>query len=117
MARKSLRFEGIADLSKGLKRRATLNDVKKAVLLNGSELQRGIMRNASFTQGYQTGTTKRSVLLSIEDKGFTAKSGPTTHYSPWLEEGTRFMYAQPFVYPAFVSQRIKFMNDMKRLMK
>lgn len=100
-----------------LKRNANLSDVKDVVKLNGSELQRSMMRKASFTQGYQTGTTKRTIKLDLIDGGFTAKAGPTTHYSWYLEKGTRFMAAQPFVGPAFYPQRIKFINDMKRLMK
>lgn len=117
MARGTLRFEGIADLSKGLKRRANLDDVKNAVRLNGSELQSSMMRKASFVKGYQTGTTKRSIKLTFEDSGFTAKVAPGTHYSYYLEKGTRFMMAQPFVGPAFHPQKRKFERDLKRLMK
>ena len=117
MAKGTLRFEGIVDLAKGLKKRATLDDVKKTVALNGSEMQRSMVRKASFTQGYQTGTTKRSIKLTLEDSGFTVKVAPGTHYSYYLEKGTRFMAAQPFVGPAFHPQKRKFEQDLKRLMK
>ncbi len=112
-----MKLRGADQLIGVLKKKATLDDVKDVVKLNGSEMQRGMMRKASFTQGYQTGTTKRSIKLTFEDGGFTARVGPTTDYSWYLEKGTRFMAAQPFVGPAFYPQRTKFINDMKRLMK
>lgn len=117
MSRGSLEFKGIVDLSKGLKRRANLNDVKNVVRLNTSEMQRNMQRSASFTQGYQTGTTKRSITMGITDNGFTGKAGPGTDYSPYLIYGTRFMDAQDFFRPNFFKQRQQFINDMKRLMK
>lgn len=112
-----MKFTGAAELVGALKSRTSLNDVKRTVKLNGSELETGMKRNASFTRGYQTGTTKRSIGLGMLDGGFTAKVAPTTHYSLYLEVGTRFMSAQPFVRPSFLKQRVKFINDMKRLMR
>lgn len=117
MARGTLTFTGVADLSKGLKRRANLDDVKNVVRLNTSEMQRNMQRSASFTQGYQTGTTKRSITMDILDSGFTGKAGPGTHYSPFLIYGTRFMASQDFFRPNFFKQRQQFIRDMKRLMK
>jgi HK97 gp10 family phage protein len=117
MAKGTLKFDGVVDLSRGLKKRANLGDVKRTVALNGSELQRSMMRKAVFVRGYTTGTTKRSIKLDIKDKGFTAKVAPTTHYSFYLEKGTRKMPAQPFVGPAFYPQNKKFKRDLDRLMK
>ncbi|WP_339165373.1 HK97-gp10 family putative phage morphogenesis protein [Siminovitchia sp. FSL W7-1587] len=112
-----MQFRGADQLIGALKKKATLNDVKEVVKLNGSELQRGMMRKASFTRGYQTGTTKRSIKLKFADGGFAVKVGPGTEYSPYLEHGTRFMAAQPFVGPAYHQQKQKFLKDMKRLME
>lgn len=116
MARGSLSFKGIPELSAKLKRNANLDDVKNVVKLNTSELQRTMQRRATFTQGYQTGTTKRSITQEIRDRGFTGKAGPGTNYSPYLIYGTRFMAAQDFFRPSFFEQRQKFIKDMKRLM-
>jgi len=112
-----MKLRGADALIKGLRKRADLGLVKHTVKLNGSELERRMTRNASFSKGYQTGTTKRSIKLDIKNKGLTAKVGPTTHYSPYLERGTRFMEAQPFVRPSFYAQEKKFIQDMKRIMK
>lgn len=124
-----IKFEGIEELQKALKEKFTLDDVKETVKLNGSELQTKIQNNADFKKGYQTGTTKRSVGLELEDSGLTAVTGsidpvenpetglPATEYSPYLEYGTRFMEAQPFVKPAFDEQKAKFKKDMQKLVK
>lgn len=112
-----VKVTGADALINHLKRNATLDDVKNTVRLNGSELQRRMQRNATFTRGYQTGETKRTIGLGIKDGGFTAESGPTTHYAPYLERGTRFMIAQPFVFPSFSVQENLFIKDMRRLMK
>lgn len=112
-----IKIVGLEQLEKKLKNNVTLNDVKRVVRKNGSDLQRGIQRNADFKKGYQTGTTKRSVDLEISNGGMTAASGPTTEYSPYLEYGTRFMAAQPFVKPALEEQQRKFKSDMQKLVK
>lgn len=110
-----IKLEGLDKLQKALKDNVTMDDVKKVVKNNGSALQRKTQANADFTKGYQTGTTKRSIGLEIVDGGFAAEVEPTTEYSPYLEYGTRFMDAQPFVGPAFNEQAEKFKRDMERL--
>lgn len=112
-----MRLKGANQLVGALKDRADMGLVKKTVQLNGSELERKMRRNASFKKGYQTGETKRSIRLNLEDGGLTARVAPTTHYSPYLEYGTRFMEAQPFVRPSYYAQRDVFIKDMRRLMR
>lgn len=112
-----IKVEGLEDLQKQLRKNAKIEDVKRIVRQNGSELQRKIQSNADFDKGYQTGTTKRSVDLEIKDGGLTAESGPTTEYAEYLEFGTRFMEAQPFVKPAMDEQAKQFEKDLKKLVK
>lgn len=113
----NIKVVGLDKLEKALKENITLNDVKKVVRHNGAKLQDKIQQNADFTRGYQTGTTKRSVGLEITDGGFTAESGPTTEYAEYLEYGTRFMDAQPFVKPALDAQTKEFQSDMEKLVR
>lgn len=112
-----IRFEGLDKLEKAFKDNVKMDDVKKVVQQNGSELHRKTVRNADFTKGYATGTTKRSISLDIKDSGFTAEVEPQTLYAPYLEYGTRFMQAQPFVRPAFEDQVRQFKKDLEKLMK
>jgi len=76
-----------------------------------------IQKNADFKKGYQTGTTKRSIKLEIKDGGFEADVEPETEYAPYLEYGTRFMEAQPFVKPGYDEQKAQFKRDMQKLVK
>lgn len=113
----NIKFDGLEDLQKKLRQNVSLNDVKRVVRQNGAELESEIIKNADFSKGYQTGTTKRSTTLEIKDNGLTADAGPTTEYAPYLEYGTRFMEAQPFVKPAFEVQKNKFKSDLKKLVR
>lgn len=112
-----IKLEGLDKLQKALKENVTMDDVKKVVRHNGSQMQQKMQANADFAKGYQTGQTKRSIGLEIRDSGFTAESGPETDYSPYVEYGTRFMQAQPFVKPAYNEQKQKFKSDMQKLVK
>lgn len=112
-----IRIEGLEELQKKLKKNANMDDVKKVVRHNGSQLQQKIQQKADFKKGYQTGTTKRSVSLEIKDNGLTAESGAATEYAEYLEFGTRFMEAQPFVKPALEEQSKKFESDLKKLVE
>ena len=124
-----IKIKGLDKLQKALKENKTLDDVKDVVRKNGEQLQRKIQRNADFAKGYQTGTTKRSISLEFENVEFTAVTGsikpvlnkktsqPATEYSPYVEYGTRFMEAQPFVKPAFDEQKEKFKRDMQKLVR
>lgn len=113
----SVKVEGLKELQKALKDNVTMNDVKKVVRHHGSELQKRMQDKADFTKGYATGTTKRSIGLNIVDSGLTAEVEPTTEHSPYLEYGTRFMEAQPFVKPAHDEQSKLFKKDMQKLVK
>lgn len=112
-----MKLKGVGSLIRALEDKQSMKSVKQVVKLNGSEMQRNMQRNASFTKGYQTGTTKRSINLVITDGGFTANVEPTTDYSQYLEFGTRFMTSQPFVRPAFYNSIFQFHDDLEKLMK
>ena len=112
-----IKVKGIDKLQKALKENVNLDDVKTVVKKNGEQLQRKMQKNADFKKGYQTGTTKDSIGIDITDEGLTVEVKPTTEYSPYVEYGTRFMEAQPFVRPAFNEQKAKFKSDMQKLVE
>lgn len=118
MAR-SVRIIGDKELYARLDDLTKMDAIKKIVQRNGSELQRGMMRQTgvSFKKGYVTGQTKRSIQLNITNSGFTAEVEPTTEYSPYVEYGTRFMEAEPFVRPSFNAQSVRFKSDLDKLMR
>lgn len=104
---------GIEKLQKKLKKNVRLDDVKKVVRHNGAEMQTKAMQNAPV----DTGTLKRSIGLEMTDGGLTAEVTPAAEYAPYVELGTRFMEAEPFVKPAFDAQKEIFKKDMKKLVE
>lgn len=110
MAR-GIQVTGVRELQAKLKRNASLDDVKRVVQVNGAELHQKAQRNARV----DTGFLRRSIIFQLANSGFTAKVIATADYSPYLEFGTRFMAALPFLGPAFRIQSVNFKNDLKRL--
>jgi|SRR5690625_602741 len=99
----------IAKLQKGIE----LKEAREVVKMNGAELH----QNAQKLSPVDTGHLKRSITIRISDGGLVAEVKPTADYAPYVEFGTRFMAAQPFIRPSYHNQRKKFLDDLKRLMK
>lgn len=113
----NIKVEGLDKLQQALKENVTLDDVRRVVRQNGAEMTEKMVKNAEFNKGYQTGQTKRSINMQILDDGMTAEAAPTTEYSPYLEYGTRYMDAQPFVKPSYNEQIGQFKKDMQKLVR
>lgn len=104
---------GIEKIQNKLRQNVQMADVKKVVRHNGAEMQAKAQQNAPV----DTGTLKRSIGIEITDGGMTAEVEPTADYAPYVELGTRFMEAQPYLGPAFNEQKEKFKKDMKKLVE
>ena len=87
--------------------------VKKVVRYHGAALQRKAMTAAPV----DTGNLKRSVDLEITDGGLTATVEPTEEYASYVEYGTRFMNAQPYMRPSLEDQGAAFKADLGKLVK
>lgn len=110
----------VVKLQKNMKKEAVKRTVKK----NGSRLQQKAMENAPVgtpestgIKGYKGGTLKRSIILDITDGGMTAESEATIHYAGYVEYGTRYMGAQPYMRPALQEVGKQFKRDMEKLVK
>lgn len=106
-----IKIVGMEKLQRKLKKNVRMDDVKRVVRHNGAEMQAKAQQNAPV----DTGTLKRSIGLEITDGGMSAEVEPTADYAPYVELGTRFMEAQPYLKPAFDEQKEKFKQDMKKL--
>lgn len=113
MASHVITFVGLNELQRGLIERSHLEAAKAVVAKNGSRLQTRAQENAPV----DTGTLRRSIGLSIEDDGLTAKSEATVHYAGYVELGTRFMAAQPYMKPALNQVKGKFNSDLRKLVR
>lgn len=125
-----VKVTGFKELEVKLKKNADMNEVKRIVRKNGAELQKKAKRKAEFKGHLEydktvkayvfknpTGNLKRSIDLEITDAGKTAEVKPTADYGAYVELGTRFMNAQPFLGPAFNEQKEVFKNDMRKLVR
>lgn len=109
----AVKLKGVNELRLALGKKADMDAVKRMVKQNGAELQARAQRNAPV----DTGNLKRSIRLDISDGGLTAESEATAEYAPYVEWGTRYMEAQPYMRPAFNEQKEQFRRDMDRLTK
>ena len=96
-----------------------IREMDKRYSLNGNGVTFGMgiqsaKRHAVFTKGYSTGATKRSISLELTAGGFEGHVKSGTDYSGYLEKGTRFMEAQPFMKPAFDEIEPQFIAELRR---
>lgn len=110
---KTITIVGMEKLEKKLKKNTDLSAVRTVVKKNGSEMQTKAQKHAPV----DTGTLKRSISLKVADAGMTAEVEPKVHYGAYVELGTRFMKAQPYLKPAFDEQKGKFKQDMDKLVR
>ena len=101
-----------------------MDAVKTVVKRNGAQLQTKAQKNAPVgtpqstgIPGYVGGTLKRSIGLDIIDGGMTAEVEPAADYAAYVEYGTRFMEAQPYLKPAYDEQKKKFVKDLNELVR
>ena len=112
-----VQFKGADKLAKRLGEIAKKEAIKKVVSQDTEEMGKLIQANAIFTRGYSTGATKASVGHHVEGDGLVGKSGPTTEYARYVEDGTYKMSPQPFVEPSHNVIKKKFIDDINRVMK
>lgn len=113
MAKRNVSLKGVSKLTMKLKSNANMKDVKQIVKQNTSELAQGAQRKAPV----DTGNLRRSITMDLSDGGLTGNVKPTADYAPYLEHGTRFQSAQPFMRPSFNKQKVQFKSDMDKLVE
>lgn len=80
---------------------------------NADELQRKEKRDVPV----DTGFLKRSITVTSEDKGLTVIIEPTADYARYVEYGTRYMAAQPYVRSNVYEQTKQLKKDMEKFVK
>lgn len=102
---------GVEKVTGKLRKNATMNDVKMVVRSNVSDMT----KNAQRFSPVDTGFLKGSIVASIADLEGSTDVG--AHYGGYVNNGTRFMGAQPFLTNAFELQRGNFRREMEMLVK
>ena len=107
-----IKLSGVNELKAALARQRKVQMLAAPVVkYHGAQLQQNAQRYAPV----DTGTLKRSIRLEIRDRGLTAEVAETTDYAAYVEYGTRFMLAQPYMRPAFQQQEGKFLRDLRKI--
>ncbi|WP_411842118.1 HK97-gp10 family putative phage morphogenesis protein [Salinicoccus sp. HZC-1] len=71
---------------------------------------------AAFNKGYATGFTVRNITMErIAPMSYKIIS--QSGHSGFLEYGTRFMEAAPFIFPAYKVVKNQFQADLRRLVE
>ena len=113
MTRGSLELKGLDKIIAGLQERRDLKPVRKVVKYHAADMHRQAMRNAPV----DTGSLKRNIKLTIEDKGYTGRVRSNASYAAYQEYGTRFQTGTPHIRPAYYNVLWNFHEDLERLMK
>ncbi|MFC3212725.1 HK97-gp10 family putative phage morphogenesis protein [Planomicrobium okeanokoites] len=110
----SVRLSGMDVLIMQLEGGARIEEAaKKIVKRRTSEMNRLAQRKAPV----DTGELRRSITSVYTDNGMTGQVSAGMHYSPYVEYGTRFMTAQPFMRPAYQATKAEFITDLERLVR
>lgn len=115
---------GFDKLEAKFKKSMNMDAVKTVVKGNGAQLQTKAQKNAPVgtpqstgIPGYMGGKLKQSIGLEITGGGMTAEVEPSAEYAAYVEYGTRYMDAQPYLKPAYDEQKQKFVKDLNELVR
>ncbi|MDG6125100.1 HK97-gp10 family putative phage morphogenesis protein [Lactococcus formosensis] len=108
-----MKVVGFDELQKKLRKNVKLADVKKIVVMNGSQLT----ENSQKLAPVDTGNLKRSITMLTKDNGMATRTKAHVDYAAYVEYGTRFQGKKPYMKPAYSKQKVKFIKDLERLMK
>ena len=102
--------KGLNRLQQKLVKMADPARINEVVLRNTTELQEKAKRNAPVDTGFLQG----SIRFDMQGGGKTGVVKATADYAQYVELGTRFMLAQPYMKPAFDEQKEIFLKDLKK---
>lgn len=106
-------LKGVDEFVKKLEKTKRLEGVQKVVKKHAASVQKHAMQHAPV----DTGFLKQHIMPPVlTDRGLTAEITSTAEYSAYLEYGTRFMKAQPYMRPALEAVNSAFMKELQEAM-
>lgn len=114
-----IKVTGTKELAAHCKEAQKLEQVRRVVAHHSAQLDNGMKRaaGAAFVKGYSTGDTARSIMTVLSGDGLESRTAPTTEYASYIEYGTRYMSAEPYVRPSFNAVKGQFVKDIETVMK
>ena len=84
--------------------------IKEVVQIAARNIEKDAKQRMTDQDAVDTGATRLSIFVSPGTPSFSQQIGPTTEYAPFIEFGTRFMPARPYMIPALEQEKIRFMQ-------
>lgn len=106
-----IKWDGMDTICGHLQESINMDAVKTCVKFHGGEMQ----ETAQICCPVRTGFLKDSIELDITDGGLTAIVEPYADYAGYVEYGTRFMGAQPYIRPAYNQESGRFFQSIEKL--
>lgn len=116
MADYSISWEGLDALDEALANQQKMGAVKKVIKKHTANLMTATQQAVPV----DTGHLKQSAQTQISRDGFTGSvtyGGGLVNYAAYVEFGTRFIDARKYVGVPFMSERMKFIDDLRDLAK
>lgn len=107
------RWVGMNEIRGHLEDGISMEAVKTVVAFHGSEMQ----QTAQICVPVDTGFLKDSIELDLLDGGLTAHVEAYAEYAAYVEFGTRYMEAQPYIRPAYDQESVRFFESIGKLCK
>ena len=104
-------LSGIDSLLKALSGEEVKGKVSKVVQKHGAAMHKAALRNVPV----DTGHLKRSITLEVNS--MTATVQEHADYGIYVELGTRYMGAQPYMKPALQSVEGPFVADLRKAVR
>ena len=92
------------------------NKIKMATEIAARHVETDGKRRIAEWPAVDTGATMNSINARPDGiEGLSWKIGPSTEYSPFIEYGTVYMRARPFMTPALESESPRFVEAMRQI--
>lgn len=129
MADYEARFEGLDALIKKIEKIEKMGEAKSIVRKHVSNTAkrsqelvpvgwgRKYPAKTPKPKGYVGGTLKRSMKQNISDGGLSGEIVYYTDYAAYQEFGTRFIPARKYLGTPFMSEKVRFINELRELVK
>lgn len=82
--------------------------IKTVVQIAARNIEKDSKQRMTDQDAVDTGATRNSIFVDPGTPSFSQKIGPTTEYAPFIEFGTRFMAARPYMIPALEQEAPRF---------
>ena len=106
-----IQLQGMNAIVGHLESGVRMDAVKTVVKYHGAQMQ----GTAQICAPVKTGNLKDSIELELVDSGMTAIVEAGAEYGGYVEWGTRFMEAQPYMRPAYNQESVRFFESIRKL--